>query len=150
MLLRAFYQNQCKILLRAYKITRKIEPVTCIWMFVCAMKFWAARNGKKWSLGLLMPNLRELGLFHEYFVCKCSFREISMIKIVIFWWKYANIANFENRIIKNSKIRNLYIARLLFMKTEIRQVYNTFQNLILHILCSIIFFVRWILKIVSI
>ena len=24
-----------------------------------------------------------LGLFHPYFVCKCSFREISMIKIVI-------------------------------------------------------------------
>ena len=30
-----------------------------------------------------MPNLRELALFHPYFVCKCSFRKISMIKIVI-------------------------------------------------------------------
>ena len=27
--------------------------------------------------------MRELMLFHPYFVCKCSFREISMIKIVI-------------------------------------------------------------------
>ena len=27
--------------------------------------------------------LHELGLFHSYFVCKCNFREISMIKIVI-------------------------------------------------------------------
>ena len=28
-------------------------------------------------------NLHELELFHPYFECKCSFREISMIKIVI-------------------------------------------------------------------
>ena len=28
--------------------------------------------------------------------------------------------------IENSKIRNLYIARLLFIETEIRQVYNPF------------------------
>ena len=34
------------------------------------------------------------------------------------------MANFENKIIGNSKIRNFYIARLLFIKTEIRQVYN--------------------------
>ena len=33
--------------------------------------------------GLLMPNLRELGLFHPYIACKYSFREISMINIVI-------------------------------------------------------------------
>ena len=25
----------------------KIMPMICIWMFVCAMNFWAARNGKK-------------------------------------------------------------------------------------------------------
>ena len=29
------------------------------------------------------PNLRELGLFHPDFVCKRSFRVISMIKMVI-------------------------------------------------------------------
>ena len=28
-------------------------------------------------------NLLELGLFHPYFVCKCSFRKISMIIMVI-------------------------------------------------------------------
>ena len=61
----------------------KIEPVACIWMFVCAIKFWVARNGKKWNFGLFRPNLCELGLFHPYFVCKYSFREISRIKIVI-------------------------------------------------------------------
>ena len=60
-----------------------IEPVTCIWMFVCAMNLWAARNGKKLSFGLFRPNLHELGLFHPYFVSKYNFREISMIKIVI-------------------------------------------------------------------
>ena len=39
-----------------------------------------------------------------------------MIKIVI----------LENRIIENSKIHNLYIARLLLLKMEIRQVYDPF------------------------
>ena len=43
----------------------------------------AARNGKKLSFGIFRHNLRELGLFHPYFVCKCSFRVISMLKIVI-------------------------------------------------------------------
>ena len=33
--------------------------------------------------GRFRPNLPQLGLFHPYFVCKCSFREILMIKIVI-------------------------------------------------------------------
>ena len=40
----------------------------------------------------------------------------------------------------------MYIARLLFIKTEIRQVYNPFKNWILHLLCSIIFFVSWRVK----
>ena len=35
------------------------------------------------NFGLFRPNLHELGLFLQYFVCKCSFREISMIKMVI-------------------------------------------------------------------
>ena len=52
-------------------------------MFVCAMNYRAARNGKKLNFALFRPNLCELGLFHPYFVCKCSFREISMIKMVI-------------------------------------------------------------------
>ena len=46
-------------------------------------KFLSDRNGKKWSLGLSSPNLPQLGLFHPYFVCKYSFKEISMIKNVI-------------------------------------------------------------------
>ena len=66
-----FKKNQFKM---------KIEPVTCIWMFVCAMNFWAARNGKNFNFWLFRTNLCELGLFHLYFVCKCSSREISMIK----------------------------------------------------------------------
>ena len=57
-----------------------------VWLacHVCVCdKFWAARNLKKWSLGLFRPNLPLLGLFHLYFVCKSSFRVMSMIKIVI-------------------------------------------------------------------
>ena len=63
-------------------IMMKIEPGTCILMFVCAMNFWAARNSQKLRFCLFRPNLCE-GLFLPYCVCKCSFREISMIKIVI-------------------------------------------------------------------
>ena len=36
------------------------------------------------------------------------------------------MANFEIPKIKNLKIPNLWIALLLFMKIEIRQVYNPF------------------------
>ena len=32
-----------------------------------------------WRLGYLV----QLGLFNSYFECKCSFREISMIKMII-------------------------------------------------------------------
>ena len=64
-------------------ITIKIEPVTCIWMFVYAMNFELPEMAKKWSLGLFRPNLPPWGLFHQYFVCKSSFRVISMINIVI-------------------------------------------------------------------
>ena len=44
---------------------------------VCVMNFWAARNGKKLNFELFRPNLPQFGLFHPYFVCKCSFKEIS-------------------------------------------------------------------------
>ena len=43
-------------------------------------------NCQKWqniTFGLFRPNLRELGLFHPYFVYKCSFREILLTKMVI-------------------------------------------------------------------
>ena len=61
----------------------KIEPVTCVWMFVYARNFELPEIAKKWSFGLFRPNLSQLGLYHLYFVCKSSFRVISMIKIVI-------------------------------------------------------------------
>ena len=82
----------------------KIEPVACIWMFLCAMNFWAARNGKKLSFWLFMPNPRELVLFRPYFVSKCSFREILNI-IFSFRIKISRLANFEKQKNKNSKIK---------------------------------------------
>ena len=125
----------------------KIEPVTCVWMFVCAMNFWAARNGKKLNFGLFRPNLRELGLFHPYFVCKYSFREISMIKIVILDQSkpISLILKIEKIKIKKSKICKLnvyYIIHTNGNKTSIQPILYR----ILHLLCSIRFFVRWISK----
>ena len=38
---------------------------------------------KKLSFGLFTHNQPQLGLFHPYFVCKSSFRVISMIQMVI-------------------------------------------------------------------
>ena len=61
----------------------KIEHVIYIWMFVYAMNFELPEMAKKWSFGFFRPNLPQLGLFHAYFVCKSSFRVISMIKIII-------------------------------------------------------------------
>ena len=49
----------------------------------CVCEFLSFQKGKKLNLGLFRPNLRELGLFQPHFVCKCSFRKISMTKIVI-------------------------------------------------------------------
>ena len=93
----------------------KIEHMTCIWMFVYAMNFWAARNGKKLNFSLFRPNLHESGLFHPYFVCKCSFREISMIKIIFDQSKpislYLKIKKLK---IEKSEISK--IACLLFIK----------------------------------
>ena len=72
--LRAFQKNQ---------ITMKIEPLTCISMFVYAMNFEMPEMTKKLSFRPFTHNLPQLGLFHSNFVCKSSFREISMIKMVI-------------------------------------------------------------------
>ena len=68
------------------KIKKNYEEnwVRDMYFNVCVCdKFWAARNGEKWSFGLFRPNLPQLGLFHPDFVCKSSFRAISMIKTVI-------------------------------------------------------------------
>ena len=49
-----------------------------------------------------------------------------MIKIVIFDQNKPIWLILKIKKLKNSKIRNLYIARLLFLKTDIRKVYNPF------------------------
>ena len=89
----------------------KIEHVTCILMFVYAMNFELSEMAKKWSLGLFRPNLPQLGLFHPYFVCRSSFRVISMIKMVIYDQSkpislYLKIKKLKN---KTSQIRKLYV-----------------------------------------
>ena len=63
----------------------KIECVTFIWMFMLTINFELPEMSKKWSLGFFRPNLPQLGLFHPYFVCKSSFRVISMTKMVILY-----------------------------------------------------------------
>ena len=61
----------------------KIENVTCIWIFGYAISFEQPEMAKKWSFILFMSKLPQLWLFHPYFVCKSSFRLISMIKMLI-------------------------------------------------------------------
>ena len=54
-----------------------------MYLNVCVCdKFWAARNCKKIKFGTFQAQPAS-GLFHLYFVCKSSFRVISMIKMVI-------------------------------------------------------------------
>ena len=52
-------------------------------MFVCAMNFELPEMAKKLHFLVFMPNVHELGIFHPYFVCKWSFREILMLIMVI-------------------------------------------------------------------
>ena len=91
----------------------KIERVTCIWMFVYAMifDFELPEMAKKWSLGDFRLNLPQLELFHPYFLCKTSFRVISIIKIVILDQSkpislYLKLKKFK---IQKYKIRKLYV-----------------------------------------
>ena len=83
-----------------------------MYLNVCVCdEFLAARNGPKLNFGLFRPNLRELGLFHPYFVCKCSFREISMIKMFILdqnkpIWLLLNIKKSK---IQESKLYELHV-----------------------------------------
>ena len=101
---------------------------------------------KFWTFQAQPDSVRPLRLFHPYFVSKTSFSVISMIKIVILYQSKPISLILKVKLSKIQKIRNLYIARLLFINTEIRQVYNPFYNWILHLLCSIIFFVTWRVK----
>ena len=87
-------------------------------MFVCGMNFSAARNDKKLNFGLFRRNLRELWLFHPYFVCKRCYREIPMIKIIIL------DENKPISLILQIKKSKIHVSRLLFIKTELRQVYK--------------------------
>ena len=56
-----------------------------------------------------MPNLRQLELFHPYFLCKSSFRVISMIKMVI--WNQSKPISLYLKIIKK-KIKKFEIRKL--------------------------------------
>ena len=86
----------------------KIESVTCIWMFVHAMNLELPEMPKEWSFGLFKPNLPQLGLFHAYFVCKSSFRVISMIKMVIVD-KLISLYLKKKTKIQKSEICKLYV-----------------------------------------
>ena len=83
--------------------TIKINSVSCIW--VCD-EFFCCQNGKKWSFWHHTPNLRESCFFHPYFVCKFSFRIISMMKMIILdknkpIWLILKIQKFKNPEIVN-------------------------------------------------
>ena len=80
----------------------KIELVTFIWMFMFMMNFELPEMSKKWNFRFFRPNLPQLGLFHPYFVCKSSFRVISMTKMVILDQSkpislYLKIKKFKNQ-----------------------------------------------------
>ena len=71
-------------------------PVTFIWMFVYTMNFRAARSGKRWSFWLFRPNLRELGLFHPYFVCNfwmVILDQSKPISLILLLWSIAFMVN---------------------------------------------------------
>ena len=75
--------EHCDWLLNKFLQVKISQRGTFIWTIVFYDKFIAAINVKKWSFGFFWPNLPQLGLFHPYFVCKSSFRVISMTKMVI-------------------------------------------------------------------
>ena len=52
-------------------------------MFVYAMNFELPEMAKNENLDFSGPTCLSWDYFINYFVCKCSFREISMIKMVI-------------------------------------------------------------------
>ena len=56
-----------------------------------------------------MPYLPQLGLFHPHFLCKSSFRVISMIKMVI--WDQSKPISLDLKI-KKSKIQKSEIRKL--------------------------------------
>ena len=83
----------------------KIEPVTSIRMFGYVMNFELPEMAKTWSFRLLTPNLPQ-GYF---FVCKSTFRVISMIKMVIWDQSKPITLIFKN---KKSKIQKSKSCKL--------------------------------------
>ena len=87
----------------------KIEHVTWIWMFVHAMIFEPQKwqKVKFWTF----QSQPASGLFHPYFLCKSSFRVISMIKMVI--WDESKPLSLYLKIkkskIQKSEIRILHV-----------------------------------------
>ena len=75
---------------------------------VCDEFLSCHQNWQKIKFWTFQTNLRELGLFHPYFVCKCCFKKISMIKIVILNQSksISLILKIENRKFKNPKFVN--------------------------------------------
>ena len=95
------------------------------------MKFW----------GHCRHNLRELGLFHPYFVCKCSFREISIIKMLILdqGKPISLILKIEKFKIKNQKFVNcLFIIYKNGNKTSIQPILksNSTSFMFINIFCE--------------
>ena len=83
-------------------------------VFECSCVRWIFKlpeMAKKWNFEFFRPNLRELWLFHPYFVCKCSYREISMIKIVILDQSkpISLILKIKNLIIQKTEICKFHV-----------------------------------------
>ena len=71
------YEHLKKIKLR-WKLSSDIYLNVCV-----CNEFWAARNVKKVNFEFSRPQPASVGAISSIFVCKSSFRIISMIKIVI-------------------------------------------------------------------
>ena len=91
--------------------------MTFIWTFMFTMNFELPEMSKKWSFGLFIPNLPQLGLFHPYFVCKSNFTVISMIKMVILDQSKPISLYLK---IKNWKFINLKFVNCTFIILKIR------------------------------
>ena len=94
-------------------IKKKLRWKSSPWhVFECLSMRWilsCQKWPKKWSFRLFIHNLPQLGLFDPYFVCKWSFRVISMLKIVILDQSKPITQILKN---KKSKIQKCKICKL--------------------------------------
>ena len=98
---------------------------------------------KKLILDFSIPtNLRELWLFHPYFVCKCRFREISMIKMFSLDQSKPILLLY----LKIKKFKNLKFVNCTFIFIHKNRNKTSIQPILKMNSTSLIFFVRWILK----